>query len=304
MASRGALAAAALALTTCMLPAGCGGSDKGPPLVSISVDPDDFRARVGDAVHMYAFGTFASGDGRDVTREVSWRSSNPAAGTINGLGEFAATGAGETMITAAQGAVESLPVTVTVEPVPALPTAAHLPLGLMYQWEYTGTEVSPSGVVGADAPITATLAVTRQVVMNGSVWYEMSVRGSDPRGAPAFRYRRHDPEGLVEVHRAVTGDGWVILRLLDSSLTAGATWTDPEYPERTFTIESVTEYVEVPAGSFHNCVLVVETDPDDPHVEELSWYKAGFGMVKWQRYDRREHVAVHEQRLVRARFGP
>ena len=301
---RGVLAAAALALTTCMLPTGCGGGDRGPPLVSLSVAPDDFRARIGDVVDLFAFGVFASGDGRDVTREVSWRSSNPAAGVVGRQGEFTARGVGETTITVAQGAVESAPVTITVEPVPHLPTATYLPLGLMYQWEYTGTEVSPSGVGAAQAPITATLTVTRQAVVDGSVWHEVSVRGTDPREAPAFRYRRHDPQGLVEVQPALSGGEWVVLRLLDASLTAGATWTDPEYPERTFTIESVTEYVEVPAGSFENCVLVVETDPDDPRHEELSWYKAGFGMVKWQRYDRQDHVAVHEQRLAGVRFGP
>lgn len=304
--ARVALIAAALpALALCALSAGCGGGDRGgSALLGLDVYPGDFRARVGDVVSLWAMGTFASGEGRDVTHEVSWSSSNPGAGVVSGQGEFTATGAGEAIVTAAKGSITSAPMTITVEPAPHLPTAVYFPLGVMHQWEYTGTEVSPAGVGTTQAPITATFTVTRQVVIDEAVYWEMAVRGTDPDEAPAFRYRRHDPEeGLVEVYRAFSADGYVVVRLVDAALTAGATWTDPEYPERTFTIESVTEYVETPAGDFQDCVLVVETDPDDPDIEELSWYKAGFGMVKWQRHDRRDHVALHEQRLVRARFG-
>ena len=292
---------AILLLPCLLLLEGCGGGSNGPAVTGLTVFPDDFSARIGDVVALNAVASYASGPDENISREVSWQSTDPSVGTVSATGEFTARASGQTQVSASKAAITSNAITITVVAVPSLPTASYFPLGLGHQWDYTGSEVSPTGVQTSAETITARLSITRQEVLDGSVWYEVLVKGSDPLEAPGYRYMRHDPEGLVQLESSLGGTGYVVARLLDASLTAGATWPDPEDPQRTFTIESTTEHVEAPAGSYDNCVKVVEADTYVPPRECISWYKAGVGMVKWEQYD--DEVLVFRQKLVSVQLG-
>lgn len=285
------LSLAAIALS------GCGGSG-GAVLLGIGIAPAGFDARVDDALQLVAAGTYSGGVERNITTQVTWTSGNAAVGAVSADGVFTALGAGETQVSAARGAITSDPITINVAAVPDLPTAEHFPLGFGFRWEYTGTAVSPGHVAPADDPITLTQSVHQQVVRDGTTWFDVLVKGTDPLEPPGHLYLRHDPEGLM---RSVY-EGSAPLCLLDASLAAGAAWEDPEDARVTFLIESTSEHVDVPAGSFDACVKVVQTDTyyDPPNIIVV-WFKAGVGIVKEEVYE--GATLISEQELVEVQFG-
>ncbi len=277
---------AVLSLTGLVLLSGCGGGGGGglPAIVSIDIT-DDFTAHPGDVVDFHVWGEQETSGWRWLYNEdLTWESSNPAVGTIDSLGEFTATGLGTTVVT---GTYEDLPpdsATVTVvEPGPQ-PTADYYPLDIGYWWEYTGSEVEPGGVHLAQE-ITLTVSCLRQVVGINEVWYELRVQYSDPDQSPRYMYFQHndqvDNQGLQELFI----DDTTVYKL-KAPVEVGTTWTDDQDPQHTFEIESVTDEVTVPAGTFENCVKVREEGVDEyGEYTVLTWFNDDVGVVKSQLWD-------------------
>ncbi len=252
-----------------------------PAIVSIDIT-DDFTAHPGDVVDFHALGEQETSGWRWLYNEdLIWESSNPLVGTIDSLGEFTATGLGTTEVT---GTYEDLPpdfALVTVEPTGPQPTADYYPLDLGYWWEYTGSEVEPGGV-RPQQEITLTVTCLRQVVGAGETWHELRVQYSDPQQTPRYMYFQHDGEGLHELY----ADDSTLPKLKDP-IQVGTYWEDPQDPQHTFEIESVTDTVDdVPAGPFENCVRVREEGVDQyGEYFVFTWFKAGVGVVKSKLWD-------------------
>lgn len=289
----GLIIAATIALPLIL---GCGGGGDPSPLTSITVSPDTFTARVGDQVYFTASGKYADNTERYVTRQVAWNSSAPGTATVSNLGLFSALTPGPVNISASLAGINSNVANVTVVPVPALPSASYMPLALNNQWSYTGTAVT-TGIANTAQTTTLTVLVSGQVVRDGTVWYELIARGTTG-AAPNHVYWRHDPEGLVRWDV----NGTVPVKFLDAHPQVGMTWADPEDPAITFEVVSTTEQVIVPAGTYDNCVRVVETDTYwDPPDYKHAWYKAGVGLVQTRHYAGKDLVS--EQRLKRVDWG-
>ena len=257
---------------------GCGGASSGlPKIVGIVISPDDFTAHIGDVIEFRAWGEQEGGELRLLYNEdLVWESSDPLVGTIDSLGEFTAISPGPTQVT---GTYEDLPpdtALVTVEPTGPQPTADYYPLDLGYWWEYTGSEVGPGGV-RPQQEITLTVTCLRQVVGAGETWYELRVQYTDPQQAPRYMYFQHDGEGLRELY----ADDSTLYKL-KAPIQVGTQWPDPQDPQHTFEIESVTDQVTVPAGVFEDCVKVHEHNVvqggDDWDI--FAWFKADVGVVK------------------------
>lgn len=277
---------------------GCGSGGGGPQIRELSIYPPMFTARPGDVVALAATATYADGRQAEVTTQVTWRTSSPAIATVSSRGVLTMQGVGHVEVTASRGNVVSPPLVVTVEASPQLPTAPYLPLGLNYYWEYTGTEVSSRQVRPSVLPITLIQSVPRQVVRDGSVWWELQIKGSDPLEPPSYLHVRHDPQGLMRSRTT----GYEPLKLLDASLALGAQWVDPSDPHRSYQIESISDRVEVPAGTYDDCVRVAELDTAfSPPSWIIVWFKAGVGIVKEQVYE--GETLISEQKLVRVQLG-
>ncbi len=271
-----------IAIAGLVLLSGCGGGGGGglPAIVSIDIT-DDFTAHVGDVVDFHAWGKQEGGEWRLLyNQDLTWESSNPLVGTIDSLGEFTATGLGTTVVTATYEDLPPDSATVTVvEPGPQ-PTADYYPLGIGYWWEYTGSSVEPGGV-GPAQEITLTVTCLRQVVGIAEVWYELRVQYTDPGQSPRYMYFRHDEQGLCELFADDTS-----VYKLKAPIQVGTQWSDDQDPQHTFEIESVTDEVTVPAGTFANCVKVREEGVDEyGEYTVLTWFKAGVGVVKSQLWD-------------------
>ncbi|MCK4324136.1 MAG: hypothetical protein KAW89_06360, partial [Armatimonadetes bacterium] len=214
-------------------------------------------------------------------QDLTWESSDPLVGTIDSLGEFAATGLGTTEVT---GTYEDLPpdsALVTVVELGPQPTADYYPLDLGYWWEYTGSEVEPGGI-RPQQEITLTVTCLRQVVATDEVWYELRVQFTDPQQAPRYMYFQHDDEGLRELYADDSTDYKLV-----APIEAGQDWqwVDSVGTQHYCVIESITETVDVPAapaGGFEDCVKVHEHNvlQDGDEWDIFTWFKAGVGVVK------------------------
>ncbi len=76
-----------------------------PALASISITPADVTLQVGVAQWFTAVGTYSNGKNQDLTKQVTWKSSNKAVATVEGGGLAKAVGAGAATITATLGTI-------------------------------------------------------------------------------------------------------------------------------------------------------------------------------------------------------
>ncbi len=94
-----------------LLLASCGGETK---LDSMFITPVSMSVPVGAAQQYTATGNYSDASSKNITTQVTWTSSNPAAATINSAGYAVAVAPGTTSISAFQGGVASALVTLTV----------------------------------------------------------------------------------------------------------------------------------------------------------------------------------------------
>jgi len=83
-------------------------------LVSIAVTPVTATIRISGTQQYKAIGTFTDGTTQDITALVTWKSGTIAAATIGNAGLATGLATGTTLITAALGAINSNPATLTV----------------------------------------------------------------------------------------------------------------------------------------------------------------------------------------------
>ena len=243
---------------------------------TLTITPNHFTAQVADRIQFYAFFQGNRGATVDVTPDSAWHSSDSSVATVDADGELTAVGPGQTEISATYNNITSESTVVTVtEPGPQ-PTAQYYPLGLHYWWQYTGTPVTPYNLSPqADEP-SLTISVPRQVVIEGQVWYELQVKGTDPQEPPGYMYVRHDQDGLAE-H---VGAG-VSIYLLSSPLETGHRWLYGDDTQHYFIVEATGETVDVPAGVYTDCVQVREHSITQADIEYdiFTWYAPGVGPV-------------------------
>src|SRR4051794_8007342 len=106
------VSAAGVLLLLAALPAGVGAAD----LVALSVSPSLVSGRSLVAKQMHAIGTFYDGSTKDLTGNVSWRSSDrsvAAVGPTSGLVRLLATGRAKIIATASAGVTARAHVIVT-----------------------------------------------------------------------------------------------------------------------------------------------------------------------------------------------
>ncbi len=262
-------------LTVITLLTGCGGGPSGPPpIVSLSIWPEDFTAHVDDLIRFMAFGEDTAGQSRLITQGVTWESSDPDVGEIDDAGDFAARASGTTQVAATYQNLPPQTTEVTVVASGAQPTAAYFPLGIGHWWEYTGSEVGPGAIRTQQEDVTLTVSCVQQDVILAETWYRLDVDYTEGRG---YLFYQHDEEGLREWR-----GGEFPIHLLKQPLIAGQVWLDPLDPEHYFAIESVTETVEVPAGTFNNCVRVREhvVTTEQGEYDIVDWYAVNVGRVK------------------------
>jgi len=85
-------------------------------LQSIAVTPASPAISLGASLQFKATGTFSDSSTQDLTASVTWSSDAPAIAIINAAGLASSVGSGTAHITAALGAVTSVPATLTVQP--------------------------------------------------------------------------------------------------------------------------------------------------------------------------------------------
>ncbi len=308
-------------LTVCLLLGlvlGCGGGGGGlPAFVSLALayywvtesGVLPIAATVGDEVQLLASGKTGVGQEYSLTTRVTWNSSDPSVATVSASGLLRAVAPGTTQITATYGRLTSPPLTVSVVAAGATPTAIYYPFAVGNQWVYTGTAVSPTGARPAQQ---ATLTVTsqRQVVLEGLVWWELQIQGTDPHEPPAAMYLRHDDMGLREIYYLREGAHDVphYNYRLREPLLAGAHWTDPFRPEHYWDILATDATVTVPAGTYTACLQVREHDVDitAQPFDTTAWFAPGVGIVRAlttvPNPSGGDPIVESEQRLLRVQF--
>jgi 6-phosphogluconolactonase (cycloisomerase 2 family) len=129
---------AALLIAVTALMAGCGNET----LSSISVGPPDATLAAGLTSQYVATGIYSDGTKKDLSSQVTWSSSTPAAAKISSSGLATAVSAGTTTITATLGTFSgttNLKVTgVTLVSVEVTPTNPSIALGATEQFAATG----------------------------------------------------------------------------------------------------------------------------------------------------------------------
>jgi hypothetical protein len=238
--------------------AGCAGTGSTPTPTGLEIyyywaptppTPATFTATVGDQVQLVAFGTYAN-TSIILTSGVTWGSENPTYGTVSSTGLFTAKAAGPATLTLNYHSLPQATLLVNVVAPGPQPTANLSPFAQGSIWQYTGTEVSVSA---ASPEVTETITVTRQVVLDAEVWWELQIQGTDITQTPTYTYMRNEGQGLAEyISSAQTN--W----RLKEPLTVGNSWSDPSDSTHTWTITSLTASVTVPAGSYTNCAEVLE----------------------------------------------
>jgi hypothetical protein len=302
-----------LAILLAVVLVGCGGGGGGTTrpvtglLLSYYYLPPSgvlpFTATVGDQVQLLAYGTHASGQPTQMTNQVTWTSSDPGVATVSATGVLAAKGAGKTTLTITYQQVTPASLEIDVEAPGPLPTAGLYPFAVGNVWTYTGTAVTPTSVRPAQAT-TLTITVARQVIIEGKVWWELHILGTDPQDPLGSMWLRHEGQGLLESVDSAT-QYW----RLKEPLQTGNQWTDPNDPDHTWKILSVEASVTVPAGTYTSCVQAVEhwitdpeaTPPNTPY-DITTWYAPGVGPVlsrtTWVDPETQQPMA-DEQKLTR-----
>ncbi|HEY3398732.1 MAG TPA: Ig-like domain-containing protein [Armatimonadota bacterium] len=318
---KGGRRAAVAALLGWALLAGCGGGGGGaaPALQSLTLSyyykADSgvlpVTATVGDRFQLLAYGVPVTGSPVPVTNKVAWHSSAPAVASVSAAGLLQAGGVGATDITATYQGLTSDTIHVQVNARGATPTANYYPFSASSYWAYQGTTVTPGSVRTLLATPTLTILVHNQVVLEGLVWWELEIKGTDPKQPSGWMYLRHDDQGLRQISYAVVGGSSVpqYTYKLREPLLAGSHWADPYRSEHSWDLTSITASVTVPAGTYTNCFKVVEHDVDATGVafDTTAWFAPGVGVVRTETTTKDpitgNPVLESEQSLQQVQFG-
>jgi uncharacterized protein YjdB len=115
-----------------------------PVLQSIAVTPSAASVLVGGTQPFTATGTYSGGGTQNLTNQVSWASSSPSVATVSSAGLATALSAGDSTISATQGAVSGGASLTVSPPAPLVITTTALPNGAL-DAEYTATLAASGG---------------------------------------------------------------------------------------------------------------------------------------------------------------
>lgn len=166
-------------------------------------------------------------------------------------------------------------------------STSYLPLAVGNTWDYVLTlapGLQPAQIPGGTQfPYHET--VTGVAELQGTRYFAIQARREavDPYPEGVWQqFRRADQQAIY----ARVGDPAYDLPILMLPPTQGATWTDPFFPDVTYTTRAVAAPVNVPAGQF-SCVrvdeeydYVPEEDASPIHVTVRSFYARGIGLVR------------------------
>lgn len=166
-------------------------------------------------------------------------------------------------------------------------SSSYLPMAVGNSWDYILTlapGVEPAQIEGG-TQFPYHERVTGVAILQGTRYFAIQARREavDPYPEGVWQqFRREDLHGIY----ARVGQPAYDLPILMLPPRTGATWTDPFFPDVTYTIVSVASPVTVPAGQF-TCVRVdeeydyVPEDAQSPiHITVRSYYARGVGLVR------------------------
>ncbi len=180
-------------------------------------------------------------------------------------------------------------------------STSYLPMATGNTWDYTLT-LAPGMVPaqipgGQEFPYNESVIGTFVADLQGTEYYVVQAR-RDAVGQHPERIwqqlRREDAQAIYARVSLLDPDTGVVIGAYDLPIlmlppTLGQIWTDPEFPEDTFTTSAVAEQVTVPAGTF-TCVRVdwerdreraQQREGESPlHITVRSWYARGVGLVR------------------------
>lgn len=176
-------------------------------------------------------------------------------------------------------------------------STSYMPLAVGNTWDYILTlapGLEPAQISGGTRfPYHET--VTGVATLQGTRYFAIQARREavDPYPEGVWQqFRREDREAIYSHVSLIDPDTGAVVVAYDRPFlklppVKDATWTDPYFPDVTYTIVAVAAPVNVPAGQF-TCVRVDEEydyqpeDPEDPpiHVVWRSFYARGIGLVR------------------------
>ncbi len=164
---------------------------------------------------------------------------------------------------------------------------SYLPLAIGNRWDYTFTlapDVVPTQA-GENQEFPYHETVVGFASLAGAEYYVIETVREAALGYAESKWQqfRRETEDAIE---ARVGDPAYDLPVLRLPPVQGDTWTDPFFPEVTFTVAATDEQVTVTAGTFR-CVRVdqeydkmLEGEQSPVHITVRSWYARGVGMVQ------------------------
>lgn len=180
------------------------------------------------------------------------------------------------------------------------PSNSYLPMELGNSWDYLMT-LAPDIVPvqeGSNQLFDYHETVIGTAALSENTYYLFrSVRDATDEYPERVwqQIRRQDDEAIY----ARVGDPAYDLPVLLLPPREGDTWTDPYFPEVTFTTVAVGERVTVPAGTF-TCAHVrqvyeTELEGGGTYTETTeSWFARGVGLVKEEAFDNGVKTAMRE----------
>jgi hypothetical protein len=160
----------------------------------------------------------------------------------------------------------------------AQPTAIYQPLKVGDSWTFNYTSY-----LGGTNKYTEVNSVTGTLAHGGATWFTVVATGVP--GDPVTTYLRNAAAGLL-TYSAYDPTPYYLLK---APLTTGSTWlmTVPAPTVAHRKIISTTATTTVPAGTFHNCLEVIQTYTAPSTMVNLKltyWYAQNKGPVRWQMY--------------------
>jgi hypothetical protein len=219
----------------------------------------------GDQLKFHATAQYDTGDWRDVTDQVTWRSSNPAAGTIDATGVMTAVEAGDTTIDAVLDTIASNPVDVHVVDQATLLSISiyqeqndrvvakgdqrffhatgYYDVGVMREVTSEATwHSSDDSVGGFDAPGVFTGRAAGTV----EVWAELDGQQSQPLSLEVYQTSELTYCDPAQINRAVWSDNYNRVTLESDC----ATYTEPGVAALRYTVTEIQPH----GGIFNPCL--------------------------------------------------
>jgi hypothetical protein len=154
-----------------------------PALTSIAISPASASFALGSAQQFLATGMYADGSTRDVSREVTWRSSDGTIVSIDTAGNATGVGVGTATVEATDGSITAVTnVTVTAPPPPILSQIQPVRGGIGMTVTLAGQYFGPVQLSGSNVLFAGTQAAIQSWNNNQIVFVVPNVLSTTPPG--------------------------------------------------------------------------------------------------------------------------